>query len=670
MMAKHPKKSKRSRSADSEQLDEQRLYGFELGTDKAATKNQNTVDLKQKSFALPQNEDGAVTVAGAGYYGTYVDLDGTFRNETQLITKYREMAIQPEMEGAIDQIVNDAIVHEDDGTSVEIVCDNLQVHPSIKKKIEEEFDHVLKLLNFGNMGHEVFRRWYIDGRLFYHVVIDDTNRDKGIIELKYVDPRRIRKIREIQKTRDPQTGIEIIKKAIEYYLYNERGLVGAGTNLGSKIAVDSIININSGIMDPKQTMVLSYLHKAIKPLNNLRMMEDATVIYRLSRAPERRIFYIDVGNMPTIKADQYVRDIMVKYRNKLVYNSDTGEIKDDRKHLSMLEDFWLPRREGSKGTEISTLEGARNLGELEDVKYFEKKLFKALNLPLSRLEPNQGFSLGRTTEITRDELNFNKFIIRLRNKFASLFDELLRTQLLLKRVCTEEEWKEMREDIYYDFKKDNNFDELKEADLLSIRLDILTKMDPFVGKYFSIQWVRKHLLQQTDEDMEEQNAQMQEENKIAAQAQAQQAQDQLALQGQALQQQTAIQTQGAIEQQAAQAEVQGQAAQQQVAVQADQEKIAAPGRDHEQAMMDKKIELEKVKSKHTETKGKFASKKPPAKKTDSKKKPEPKKKKKTVSEEAKELGLIYAGMGRYLNRLGEHTHQNENGILINILNEG
>lgn len=662
-MAKPTRKNKKSKSSDTNQLDEARLFGFELGNDKVAIKNQNTIDIKQKSFAMPDNQDGAVTVAGAGYYGTYVDLDGTFRNETQLITKYREMSIQPEMEGAIDQIVNDAIVHEDDGTSVEIICDNLEAPPQIKKRIEEEFDNVLKLLNFSNMGHEVFRRWYIDGRLFYHIVIDETNRDRGIVEVKYIDPRRIRKIREIQKTRDPQTGIEIIKKQIEYYLYNEKGLVGAGTNLGAKIAVDSIVNINSGIMDPKQTMVLSYLHKAIKPLNNLRMMEDATVIYRLSRAPERRIFYIDVGNMPTIKADQYVRDIMVKYRNKLVYNSDTGEIKDDRKHLSMLEDFWLPRREGSKGTEISTLTGAQNLGELEDVKYFEKKLFKALNLPLSRLEPNQGFSLGRTTEITRDELNFNKFIIRLRNKFATLFDELLRTQLLLKRICTEEEWKEMREEIYYDFKKDNNFDELKEADLLSIRLDILTKMDPFVGKYFSIQWVRKHLLQQTDEDIEEQNAQMQAENQIAAQAQAQQQQDQLALQGQALQQQTAIQTQGAIQQQAAQAEVQQQASQQNLAIQADQEKVSEPSREHDQVMMDKKIELEKAKTKAAAVKGKYASKFPPKKKDD-------KKKKKTIAEEAKELGLIYAGMGRYLNKLGEHTHQNENGVLINILNEG
>ena len=344
-----------------------KLFGFEIGTPKKLEDAQ-LEQPKAKTFTLPQNDDGAVTVAGAGYYGTYVDLDGTFRNETQLITKYRELAIQPEMETAIDEIVNEAIVIEDGGQCVEINMDELKVPNQIKKRIEDEFNLVLKLLNFNNMGHDIFRRYYVDGRLFYHIVIDETNTMAGIQELKYVDPRRIRKIREIQKMRDPNTGVELIKKQIEYYLYNERGMIGSGSNLGSKIAPDSIINVNSGLMDPKQTMVLSYLHKAIKPFNNLRMVEDATVIYRLSRAPERRVFYIDVGNMPTVKADQYVRDIMVKYRNKLVYDSSTGEIKDDRKHLSMLEDFWLPRREGSKGTEISTLEGARNLGELEDVK--------------------------------------------------------------------------------------------------------------------------------------------------------------------------------------------------------------------------------------------------------------------------------------------------------------
>ena len=615
-----------------------KLFGFQIGADDNDKRKQQEDQIKNKTFTLPQNEDGAVTVAGAGYYGTYVDLDGTFRNETQLITKYREMAIQPELETAIDEIVNEAIIHEDDGQSVEINTDQTKLPENIKKLIQAEFEYILKLLNFGNMGHEIFRRWYIDGRLFYHVVIDETNPQNGIIELKYIDPRRIRKIREIQKMRDPNTGIELIKKQIEYYLYNEKGMIGAGTNLGAKIAVDSIVNVNSGIMDPKQTMVLSYIHKAIKPLNNLRMIEDATVIYRLSRAPERRIFYIDVGNMPTIKAEQYVRDIMVKYRNKLVYDSNTGEIKDDRKHLSMLEDFWLPRREGSKGTEISTLQGAMNLGELEDVKYFEKKLYKALGIPMSRLEQNQGFSLGRTTEVTRDEIKFNKFIERLRNKFSTLFDDLMRAQLVLKRICTEEEWKEFKEDIWYDYKKDNNFDELKEADLLNIRLDILTKMDPFVGKYFSIEWVRKNVLQQTDEDMEEMTAQMEKENAVLAQQQQQQMMTQQQMDQQAQQNQLAYNAQ----QQMVQADVQDK-----IEKKYGNSEAEAANKDHEQTMMDKKIELERIKSK----KKPASAAKPTAKKT---------------VKEARSLGLTYVGGNKYANGDGHITHLAENGYLVEI----
>ena len=428
--------------------------------------------------------------------------------------------MQPELETAIDEIVNESIVMEDSGKSVEINMDELQQPENIKKKIRDEFDYIIKLLNFGNMGHDIFRRWYIDGRMFWHVVIDDASPALGIQEIRYIDPRRIRKIREIQKTKDTKTGMEIIKSEKEYYLYNERGVVGAHSNLGTKIAVDAIVNVNSGLMDSKRAMVLSYLHKAIKPLNQLRMIEDATVIYRLSRAPERRIFYIDVGNMPTVKAEQYLRDIMVKYRNKLVYDSSTGEIKDDRKHLSMLEDFWLPRREGGKGTEITTLPGGQNLGELEDVKYFEKKLYKSLGVPVSRLEAQQGFSLGRTTEITRDELKFTKFVQRLRSKFSGLFDDLLRVQLALKRVCTEEEWKSFREDIWYDYKKDNNFTELKEAELITSRVSLLQLVDPFVGRYYSQEWVRKNVLQQTDEDIQEINNQIAMEAQAAQQQQA------------------------------------------------------------------------------------------------------------------------------------------------------
>jgi hypothetical protein len=475
------------------------LFGFEINR-KAKQAEQ---DEQSKTFAIPQNDDGAVTIQSGSYYGTYVDLDGVVRNEIELITRYREMSMQPELESAIDDIVNEAIVNDDNGKGVEINTDDLKQPDQIKKKIRDEFEYILKLLNFGNMGHDLFRRWYIDGRLFYHVIIDDKRPALGIQELRYVDPRRIRKIREIQKTKDPKTGMEIIRKQNEYFLYNERGVVGAHSNLGAKIAVDAIVNINSGLMDAKRAMVLSYLHKAIKPLNQLRMVEDATVIYRLSRAPERRVFYVDVGNMPTIKAEQYLKDIMTKYRNKLVYDSSTGEIKDDRKHLSMLEDFWLPRREGSKGTEITTLPGGMNLGELEDVKYFEKKLYKALGVPTSRLEQGQGFSLGRSTEITRDELKFNKFIQRLRNKFATLFDDLLRVQLVLKKICTEEEWKEFKEDVWYDFKKDNNFNELKEAELMTNRVGLLQLVDPYVGRYYSMEWIRKNVLQMTDDDIAE-----------------------------------------------------------------------------------------------------------------------------------------------------------------------
>jgi hypothetical protein len=503
------------------------LFGFEISRKPNKQHNQ---DEQNKTFALPQNDDGAVTIQSGSYYGTYVDLDGVVRNEIELITRYREMSMQPELETAIDEIVNEAVVIEDSGHSVEINVDDLEISDAIKKKMRDEFEYVQKLLNFGNMGHDIFRRWYIDGRMFYHVVIDESSPAKGIQEIRYIDPRRIRKIREIQKTKDPKTGMEIIKKQNEYYLYNERGVIGAHSNLGTKISTDAIVNVNSGLMDSKRAMVLSYLHKAIKPLNQLRMIEDATVIYRLSRAPERRIFYVDVGNMPTIKAEQYLRDIMVKYRNKLVYDSSTGEIKDDRKHLSMLEDFWLPRREGSKGTEITTLPGGQNLGQMEDVQYFEKKLYKSLGVPISRLEAQQGFSLGRTTEITRDELKFTKFVQRLRNKFSTLFDDLMRVQLVLKRVCTEEEWKEFKEKVWYDFKKDNNFTELKESELLGTRLQTLQMIDPYVGKYYSLEWVRRNVLYQTDDEIEEINIQMQQEAEIQAQQQQEQ-QAQLAAQG-------------------------------------------------------------------------------------------------------------------------------------------
>lgn len=490
------------------------LFGITLTTQKERIKQErSSVNDQLKSFVPESNDDGAVTIQSGSYYGTYVDMDGVVRNEIELITRYREMAMQPELETAIDEVVNEAIVMEDSGKSVDINMDELKVSEGIKKKIRAEFDHILKLLNFGNMGHDIFRRWYIDGRIFYHLIVDEKKPLNGIQEVRYIDPRRIRKIREIEKTMDRASGVEIIKKSQEYYMYNDRGVIGTqSANMGAKIALDSIVNVNSGLMDAKRAMVLSYLHKAIKPLNQLRMMEDATVIYRISRAPERRIFYIDVGDMPTIKAEQYLRDIMTKYRNKLVYDSNTGEIKDDRKFMSMLEDIWLPRREGSQGTQIDTLRGGENLGKMEDVEYFQQKLYNSLGVPVSRLIPQQGFSLGRSNEITRDELKFAKFIQRLRSKFSSLFDDLLRVQLVLKKVCTEEEWQYIKEDIWYDFFKDNNFNELKEAELIANRIQTLNFVDPYVGRYYSKEWVQKNVLQLTDEDIEEMEAQMAQED--------------------------------------------------------------------------------------------------------------------------------------------------------------
>jgi hypothetical protein len=491
-----------------------KLFGFTLG-------NKDVVQVEkpeQPSFTPPNQDDGAVVITQNAHYGTYVDLEGSVRNELELITRYREMANHPECEMAINEIVNESITHDDDGTVVDLVMDNLKQPDSIKKKIQEEFDTILKMLNFSNLADDLYKRWYIDGRIYFQIVLDEKKPKDGIKELRYIDPRKIRKIREIKKGRDPKTGAEIIQSIAEYYMFNDRGTITqsytAGVSQGLRIAPESIVSVNSGLMDAKNTFVISYLHKAIKPLNQLRMIEDAVVIYRLSRAPERRIFYIDVGNLPKGKAEQYMRDVMVKYRNKMVYDANTGELRDDRKHMSMLEDFWLPRREGGKGTEITTLPAGQNLGQIEDVQYFQKKLLQSLSVPYSRLDQQGGggiAGIGRTTELTRDELRFNKFINRLRNKFSQLFDHALRVQLSLKGVCTEEEWDKFREDIYYDYKKDNNFVELKEADLLQQRLSILNLVEPYVGKYYSQEWVKKNILRLTDEEIEEMQKQIDDE---------------------------------------------------------------------------------------------------------------------------------------------------------------
>jgi len=495
-----------------------KLFGFTLGSKDVV----QTQKPEQSSFALPNDamDDGAVTITQNAYYGTYVDLEGAVRNELELITRYREMANHPELEQAIDDIVNEAITHDVTGRTVDIVLDKLKQPDTVKKKIAEEFESVLRMLNFGNLADDLFKRWYIDGRIYFHVVVDEKNPKDGIQELRYIDPRKIRKVREVQKDRDAKTGAQIIKSIAEYYVFSDRGTTtqtySAQVNTGLRIAPDAIINVNSGLMDAKNTFVISYIHKAIKPLNQLRMIEDAVVIYRLSRAPERRIFYIDVGNLPKGKAEQYLRDIMIKYRNKMVYDASTGELRDDRKHMSMLEDFWLPRREGGKGTEITTLPAGQNLGELEDVKYFRQKLLQSLNVPISRLEPQQGgmIGLGRVSEVTRDEVKFTKFIIRLRNKFSQIFDSALEKQLVLKGVCTREEWQEFKEYIYYDYKKDNNFTEMRDAEILRERLNLLGAVDPYLGRYFSAAYVKKKVLQMTEQDIEEMQEEMEKEQEM------------------------------------------------------------------------------------------------------------------------------------------------------------
>ena len=486
------------------------LFGFTIAREKS--EDDNSV---QQSFTPPSNDDGALTITSAAYYGTYVDLDGTAKNDVELISRYREMAMQPEIESAIDDIVNEAICQDDDGKIIKIVLDDLQQPDKIKKAIKTEFQNVLRLLNYKNMAQDIFRRYYIDGRMYYHIIIDRENPISGVKELRYIDPRKLRKVREVKKQKDERTGVEVMDLVNEYYIYNDKVISSSSSSFGPvgvRITTDSIISVVSGLMDSRRAVVLSYLHKAIKPLNQLRMIEDATVIYRISRAPERRIFYIDVGNLPKLKAEQYLRDIMVKYKNKLVYDANTGEVRDDRKFMSMMEDFWLPRREGGKGTEITTLPGGQNLGELEDVKYFEKKLYKSLNVPVSRIDPNSsGFSFGRASEITRDELKFSKFVDRMRNKFSDLFDQAMRVQCVLKGICTAEEWAEFKEYIHYDFIKDNNITELKEAELMKERLGLLDQVDNYTGRYFSQVWIQRNVLRLTDDEIKEMQTEIDKE---------------------------------------------------------------------------------------------------------------------------------------------------------------
>ena len=483
------------------------LFGFSLERAKKVPKG--------PSFVQKDSMDGSQPIVGGGYYGYSVDFDGTVRNEYELITRYREMVLQPECDSAVDDIVNETICGNFDDVPVEVELSNLKQSDKIKKLIREEFTEILRLLDFDNRSYEIFRRWYVDGRLFYHKVIDPKNPRGGLTELRYIDPRKIRKVTEYQQKRPEQLrgediNTQLTQKAAEYYLYNPKGLKNS-TNQGMKIATDSVTYCHSGIQDLNKNMTLSHLHKAIKAVNQLRMIEDSLVIYRLSRAPERRIFYIDVGNLPKNKAEQYLREVMGRYRNKLVYDANTGEIKDDKKFMSMLEDFWLPRREGGRGTEISTLPGGQNLGELEDVKYFQKKLYRALNVPESRLESDSSFNVGRSAEITRDEVKFQKFVTRLRKKFSDIFNDLLKTQLVLKGVISIEEWDEYKEHIQYDFVADNYFSELKEQEIMNERMALVAQMDPFAGKYFSLEYMRKHILKQTEPEFEEIEGQMEQE---------------------------------------------------------------------------------------------------------------------------------------------------------------
>ena len=485
----------------------QELFGFNI------TRVKKPTDPKQQ-FSMPQADDGTQVVAAGGFFGSYLDMDGSAKTEQDLIRRYREIALHPECDMAIEDIVNEAITSNENQQSVKVVTERLPFGTNVKTRVEEEFAEVLRLMQFNTRGHDIFRRWYVDGRIYYHKVIDRESPRKGITELRYIDPRKIKKIREVRKRRPEgvygPAGLTVMDEYEEYYLFNEKGITNT-TSGGIKIAPDTISFVPSGMIDQNKNMVLSYLHKAIKPVNQLRMIEDAAVIYRIARAPERRIFKIDVGNLPKVKAEQYLRDVMARYRNKLVYDASTGEIRDDRNYMSMLEDFWLPSREGGRGTDITTLPGGQNLGEITDIEYFRAKLYRSLNVPVSRLEASQGFNLGRAQEITRDELKFTKFVQRLRKKFTELFNDILRTQLVLKAVITDEDWHTVRDTLMYDFLQDGHFAELKESEMLMERLRLANEVRDYVGKYFSVEYVRKNILKQSERDMEDIDRQIKKE---------------------------------------------------------------------------------------------------------------------------------------------------------------
>tara|TARA_B110000285_G_scaffold7053_1_gene7276 strand:+ start:316 stop:1803 length:1488 start_codon:yes stop_codon:yes gene_type:complete len=480
------------------------LFGFKI--------TKSGKDGGSDGFTTPASDDGTVDiVSGGGHYAQVLDLDGQDTSELALIKRYRDIAQQPECDSAIEDITNEAIVSDERDMSVSISLDRLPVSPKIKTKIREEFHTILHLLDFNAKGHDIFRRWYVDGRLYYHKIIDPKNPRRGIKEVRYIDPRKIKKVRETRKERDQKTGMDMVVSVQPYYLYNQGGWESSGASGGVKITDDSITYAPSGLVDMQKGSVLSHLNKAIKPVNQLRMIEDSLVIYRISRAPERRIFYIDVGNLPKMKAESYLKDVMNRYRNKMVYDAKTGEIRDDRNHMSMLEDFWLPRREGGRGTEITTLPGGSNLGEIDDITYFQKKLYRSLNVPVSRLAEETGFSIGRSDNITRDELKFTKFVGRLRKKFSIIFADMLKTQLLLKGIIALEDWDTFKEHIQFDFLQDGHFTELKNAEILRERLDMLGQIESYVGEYFSKEYVKKKILRMTDEEISEIEGQINDE---------------------------------------------------------------------------------------------------------------------------------------------------------------
>jgi hypothetical protein len=485
------------------------LFGFEI-------KRKQEENLAP-SFTSKDTDDGAMVVSAGGTMGQYVDLEGSAKSEAELVTRYRDMAAHPECDLAVDDIVNEAVVYDSDDSIINLNLDDLEQPDNIKEKIREEFDSICELMDFNNMAYDLFKKWYVDGRLYFHIIIDEENVRAGIKEIRPIDPRKIRKVREELKTKDPKSGVPVKKVTSEFYMYNDKGFgkgYGGANHTGSqgiKIAADSVVHATSGLVDKNNKMALGHLHKAIKPLNQLRILEDAAVIYRISRAPERRIFYIDVGNLPKMKAEQYLRDMMAKHKNRLVYDAASGEIRDDRKFMTMLEDFWLPRREGGKGTEITTLPGGQNLGEMDDVLYFQKNLYKSLNVPVSRLDPETGFSLGRASEINRDEIKFGKFISRLRLRFVQLFHKVLEKQLVLKGIITTEDWVEFKNKIRYDFAMDSHFTELRDAEIMRERIQTLNDMEPYVGRYYSQEHIRKTILQQSDDDIEQIDKQIADE---------------------------------------------------------------------------------------------------------------------------------------------------------------